>query len=72
MLFFGSSLFSYSIRLFLYIPLVHSIKIPPLHKFRLLEVTKEECNHSSDLHITKRTSFSDALVVLFIMTALNI
>lgn len=31
-----------------------------------------ECNHSSDLHITKRTSFSDALVVLFIMTALNI
>ena len=39
---------------------------------RLLEVTKEECNHSSDLHITKRTSVSDALVVLFIMTALNI
>ena len=31
---FIPSLFSYSIRLFLYFSLVHSIKISPLHKFK--------------------------------------
>ena len=36
MLFFGSSLFSYSIRLFLYFSLVRSIKIPILHKLQFI------------------------------------